>query len=64
MTARFSNKRNRRGQALKKILLKNPHVLANAAARGSSTFSVVLAQYPLLRRRNLSTYFERYYRNV
>ena len=31
---------------------------------GSSTFSVVLAQYPLLRRRNLSTYFERYYRNV
>ena len=32
--------------------------------RGSSTFSVVLAQYPLLRRRNLSTYFERYYRNV
>ena len=27
-------------------------------------FSVVLAQYPLLRRRNLSTYFERYYRNV
>ena len=33
-------------------------------SRGSSTFSVVLAQYPLLRRRNLSTYFERYYRNV
>ena len=32
--------------------------------KGSSTFSVVLAQYPLLRRRNLSTYFERYYRNV
>ena len=31
---------------------------------GSSTFSVVLAQYPLLRRRTLSTYFERYYRNV
>ena len=36
----------------------------NAGIFGSSTFSVVLAQYPLLRRRNLSTYFERYYRNV
>ena len=36
----------------------------NYSGSGSSTFSVVLAQYPLLRRRNLSTYFERYYRNV
>ena len=38
--------------------------LLDMALKGSSTFSVVLAQYPLLRRRNLSTYFERYYRNV
>ena len=38
--------------------------IATVRVYGSSTFSVVLAQYPLLRRRNLSTYFERYYRNV
>ena len=44
--------------------LKRWRTLLLELLHGSSTFSVVLAQYPLLRRRNLSTYFERYYRNV
>ena len=43
---------------------RSPFLECNYSGSGSSTFSVVLAQYPLLRRRNLSTYFEHYYRNV
>ena len=45
-------------------ILEDRDTLILRRTKGSSTFSVVLAQYPLLRRRNLSTYFERYYRNV
>ena len=47
-------------QAFYLISVKNHHVLANAATTGSSTFSMVLARYDMMRRWNRRNYLERY----